>query len=355
MARRQSRKKAILGVIIAVVVIAAFGCGLYLLEHHDGRHKHKAVEGTEAVEPTILYLGDDEYEITHNVESYLLIGTDDSGKVKAEGTRKYRGRMADFLLLLVLDRTDNTYGFLQIDRNTMTDVPYMDTDGNGEGNAFEQICTANWYGGKPEHGCNNCMYCVSQLLGEMPIQGYYTIHMSDVGILNHAVGGVQITLEDDFSAEDPAMTKGTTLVLNDKQAEIFVRGRMNIGEGDNASRMARQRQYMQGFKSKAWQKLGTDASFIDSLYKQLEDDAVTTIPPSEVSVIVNQMYKGEDLGILDLDGKTKIGTTLKDGKKHEEFYPKTSSIADCMVKLCGIDEEHIHIYGEDDEYFGEDE
>ena len=337
--------------IIAIVVIAAFGGGLYLLEHHGDGSRSESGEAEQAAEPTILYIGDDEYEITHNIESYLLIGTDDSGKVEAEGTKKYRGRMADFLTLLVIDRTENTYGFLQIDRNTMTDVPLMDTDGNGEGTAFEQICTANWYGGKPEHGCNNCMYVVNQLLGEFPIQGYYQIHMSDIGTLNHAVGGVQVTLEDDFSAEDPAMTKGTTILLSDQQAETFVRGRMNIGEGDNASRMRRQRQYMDGFKTKAWQKMGEDPSFVEALYKQLEKDAVTDIPPNQVSVVANQMYKGEDMGTLYLDGKTKIGTTLKDGKKHEEFYPKKKSIAECMVKLCGIDEEHIHIYGEDDAWF----
>ena len=355
MARRQSKQKVILGVIIAIVAIAAFGGVLYALEHHGSTNKNQTGEVTEAAEPVVLYLGDDEYEITHNIESYLLIGTDDSGNVNKEGTKKYRGRMADFLLLLVMDRTENTFGFLQLDRNTMTDVPLMDTDGNGEGEAFEQICCANWYGGKPEHGCNNTMYCVSQLLGEMPIDGYYTIHMSDVGILNHAVGGVQITLEDDFSGSDPAMTKGTTLVLNDKQAEIFVRGRMTIGKGDNESRMKRQQQYMQGFKTKAWQKMGSDPSFMEGLYKALEEDAVTSIPANQVSVIANQMYKGKDQGILTLDGKTKIGTTLDDGQKHEEFYPRTKSIADCMVQLCGIDEEHIHIYGEDDAYFEEDE
>ena len=51
-----------------------------------------------------------------------------------------------FLLLMVLDHTDDTISYLQIDRNTMVDVPYIGVDGNGEGENFEQICTASWYG-----------------------------------------------------------------------------------------------------------------------------------------------------------------------------------------------------------------
>ena len=179
--------------------------------------------------------------------------------------------------------------------------------------------------------------------------------MSDIGILNHAVGGVEVTLNEDFSAADPEMTKGKTLTLNDKQAEIFVRGRMEVGDGTNEARMARQQQYMNAFKAKAKAELSEDSSFINKLYDDLDAVSLTTIQENQLSVIANQMYKGTDLGFVTLDGKTVIGTTLQDGKEHEEFYPEEESIANAMIKLCGIEKTQIHDYVDDEEFEDEAE
>ena len=353
-----SRKK-IIGIIIgAVLVIALFGVGIFLIEKHSERavdpDDYEDYEDYEEEDlgPKYLYFGDDEYEITHNIETYLLMGLDESGNEAAVGTDDYRGRMADFLLLLVIDKTDNTYGFVQLNRDTMVDIPYIDTKGNGDGSAFEQLCIAHWYGGTPEMGCDNTVFVTSELLGDVPIDGYYSIQMSDIKILNHAVGGVEVTLEDDFSSVDPEMTAGKTLTLTDEQAEIFIRGRMEIGDGKNESRMRRQLQYMQGFKAKALQKIGEDASFIDDLLEALKADAVTDIPNSKISVIANQVYKNKDLGILQYEGEATEGDTLHDGIIHAEFYPDTDSIAKVMATLCGIDEAHIKHYEEyDDAYY----
>lgn len=38
--------------------------------------------------------------------------------------------------------------------------------------------------------------------------------LDGISVLNDLAGGVTVTLEDDFSAEDPAMTRGTTLSLH---------------------------------------------------------------------------------------------------------------------------------------------
>ena len=336
----RSKSRVILGIVLAVLLIAGFGGGLYFFEHmHDGEGRAYDDEDVSK----FLVIGDKKYEITHNIESYLLIGTDDSGNVDKEGTDEYRGQLADFLLLFVMDKTDNTYGMLQIDRNTMTTVMDIDREGKEIAEIDEQICTAHWYGGNPQMGCENTVDAASRLLGGFDIDGYYSIHMSDVGTLNHAVGGVEVTLDQDFSASDPQMTAGKTLTLSDAQAEIYVRGRMKVGDGTNAARMQRQLNYMQKFQAKAKSKglMGEDSTFLNELYEDLQDTAVTNIPENRLSVIANEMYKGEDQGILVLDGKTKIGETLNDGIEHEEFYATTDSIAETMMTLCGIDASHI--------------
>lgn len=46
------------------------------------------------------------------------------------------------------------------------------------------------------------------------IDFYLEMSLDGISVLNDLAGGVTVTLEDDFSAEDPAMTRGTTLSLH---------------------------------------------------------------------------------------------------------------------------------------------
>lgn len=78
------------------------------------------------------------------------------------------------------------------------------------------------------------------------IDFYVAMNMDGISELNDLAGGVTVTLEDDFSSIDPAMTKGTTLTLHGNQAETFVRSRMTVGDGTNASRMECQSVYAGG-------------------------------------------------------------------------------------------------------------
>ena len=67
-----------------------------------------------------------EYLLTDNLKCYLMIGTDHSGNESATDNT-YKGSMADFLLVAIRNKTDRTYGFIQLNRDTITDVMILDT------------------------------------------------------------------------------------------------------------------------------------------------------------------------------------------------------------------------------------
>ena len=50
-----------------------------------------------------------------------------------------------------------------------------------------------------EQGCKNTVKAVKKLLGGMEINGYYELNMSEIPTLNQIVGGVTVTLEEDFT------------------------------------------------------------------------------------------------------------------------------------------------------------
>lgn len=327
------------GIALAVILITAFGLGVHFFD----RLTNSKFADSAGEEGEYIYLADHNYEITHNLESYLLIGSDHSGNEDAEGDSKkegerYRGDLADFILLMVFDKTENTYGFLQIDRDTITRIEMPENGEESLQDEFEQLCTARWYGETPEEGCENTVDAVSELLGYYPIDGYYSINMDDIGTLNRAVGGVTVTIEDDFSAEDPEMTPGKTIKLSDEQAEIFVRGRMSIGDGTNQSRMRRQRAYMDSFLDAALNRMDEDEDFVNDLYKELKERAVTDMPGNRVSACANRMHEGRYLGTFELDGEHKEGDTLGDGVMHTEFYPTESSMIDALTSLASIED-----------------
>lgn len=330
---RKKKIKTITGVLITIALICCFGAGIHFFE----KMTNAKPDGFLKNKNDYIYLSDHNYEITHDIDSYLLIGSDNSGK----SGKEYRGNLADFLLLAVFDKTDKTYGFLQIDRDTITRVEMPEGGEESEEDTFEQICTASWYGENPEEGCENTVDAVSELLGYMPIDGYYSINMKDIGKLNHAVGGVTVTLEDDFTNKDPEMEEGKTMKLSDKQAEYFVRSRMDIGDGENTSRMRRQREYMDAYLDSVKSEISKDNDFVNDLYAEFKENVVTDIPQSRISGIANRMNKDKYLGTFELSGEYKKGDTLGDGVKHTEFYPTTSSIIDTLCSLCSIEDRGV--------------
>lgn len=289
----------------------------------------------------IFYIGDKVYGYDHRIETFLFIGTDASGNEKGSG-KDYHGSLADVLILMVIDHTDDTYGFLQIDRNTITDVPMIDQKGEAMGDSKEQICTAHWYGSSPEEGAENTVAAVKTVVGEIEdIDGYYVLNMDQIGRLNSSVGGVEVTIEEDMTEVDPDFKKGKTILLSDEQAERYIRARMTLEDDTNASRMRRQRAYMEAYSSKAMKKLKENPSFIDDLWDSLKEVAVTDMKGKDVSKIAEALRADESKGILSYEGETKLGRLLEDGQEHEEFYPSEESMVDVLTELFSLEEEKV--------------
>lgn len=151
---------------------------------------------------------------------------------------------ADFLRLVVLDDADKTVQQLQIDRDTITPVTVLGLLGDRYEPVTEQICLGYAFGDGRETSCEVTVEAVENLLGGQEIDQYLAMGLDGISTLNDLAGGVTVTLEDDFSAIDPAMTKGATLTLQGEQAETYVRSRRSIGVGTNEARMARQESYI---------------------------------------------------------------------------------------------------------------
>ena len=355
MRNRPFQRKLTGAAVILLLLLAAVIAGSALLERRQQstREEELAAEAGSTgpddwTADNILLLDGELYEFDHRIETFLFIGTDGGGSSDPED---YRGPMADFLMLVVLDHTDNTYGCLQIDRNTVTEVRELDRDGEEITVRDLQICTASWYGRNPVMAAENTVYSVCGYLGSLErIDGYLVLDAKDIGYLNRAVGGVEVTVEDDLSADDPALKRGSKVVLDDRQAERFLTARLEVGEGTNAERMARHRQYLEALFTRVKEKTLEDPEFGLGLWKALKDVSVTDMNGSAFSRIAQKLLKGEGRGIRTIGGTTVLGYILEDGEEHEEFYPDEASLRDEMIRLFSlkmIEEEELPDSGED--------
>ena len=333
---RTSKRRVIIGIIVAIVLIAAFGLVMYLIEHHGLLDEQFGDTGgwDEDEEQIEISLDDKDYFSDDKIDAYLLIGTDAGGKDMGEN---YNGTLADFLTLVLVDSTTEKYAFIQLDRNTIVEMEVPND--NGDFDTYEQqLCTAHWYGKTDEQRNINTVEAVQEVLGGLEIDHFYTISMGDLDAVNHALGGITVDIQSDLTSVDPAFVQGASVTLTDEQAEKFIRARMGVGEGTNQERMSRQTQYIQSAYNKMMGELKEHPEYINDIYEELKGKLQTDEESGDLSQLTNQMLQYESQGIIRIEGKVREADTLGDGVLHEEFYPAEGAVYDALTKVINLEE-----------------
>ena len=345
--------RVIFGVLLALLIVVLLYAVIRVWEQREIRMGQSMIDNytdtqiqvSARNENATIVLGDREYEMDYEVKTYLFMGTDASGNEEGVG-EDYRGAMADTLMLLVIDEKKETYGILQLNRDTITRVPMMLTDGSANASAKLQLCTAHWYGGNQKQSCENTVNTVKDMLGGVPIEGYYALSMRALGKLNQTVGGVRMTFEQDLTEVDENMIKGATLTLTDEQAEKLMRARYEMSDDRNEKRMERQRLFLNAFLAQVREKQKEDSDFILRLYDSLHPYSTEDINMNALTKLLEQMGSYTSKGIFTIDGEAKIGQRLGDGLDHWEFYMDEDSLDSTMNTLypltyVGVWEEEI--------------
>ena len=243
-------------------------------------------EPTDTPEPTVkpetVNFGGKEYLWRDDLSTLLLLGIDD--READEEWEDVVDSQADVLVLAVLSEKDHTCTLLQIDRNTMAEVPVLDENDQFKTSVEEQICLSHDYGSTPEIRCQNTADAVSTLLYDTPVDNYVSMVMGGINALNDAVGGVTVPIEDDFTGVDDTLVKGETVHLMGEHAYNFVHERMRMADDDaNSARMRRQATYMQALTEVLREKVEADDSFVLKLYDAVADYLVTDCAVDELS------------------------------------------------------------------------
>ena len=322
--------KKIVILLACVALLAALIAGASLMAKKDAEApiENAGTAQNAAVKQESLTYDGQEYPMKPHLQTVLLIGTDalEAYEEKTEGVKPfYNYHQADFLSLVVLDTDNNTAEILQLNRDTMTDVPWLDVLGEYGGTEFKQLCLAYNYGDGGMKSCKNTVSAVSGLLFDAPIDHYIQIPMTAIGVLNDLVGGVPVTIEEDMTVIDPAFTKGAAVWLDGVQAEKFVRARMALENDTNLARMKRQRQYLDSFQKRAREAFNSDSEFMVKLMEKLSEFLQSDLTAQQLSDLVTRLDNSEISPIRYAEGELKLG------EQYYEFYPAEASLW-AMVK-----------------------
>ena len=323
--KKEKLYKKLLLVVAAFVVVctATIGIGHMVDNQKMDTGKKEAAATTDTV--TINGV---KCKPNWDIQTYLFIGEDARG-VKEKKTEGDGTGQSDVLELLVIDTKNNTYHKLPINRDTITDVKSLSEDGSYLATTKTQIALAHANGDGMEQSCENTIDAVSNMLYGIRIDGYISLNMDSIKILNHLAGGVPVTIEDDFSQSDKSLVMGKTITLSDDQAMHYVHDRMNVGDGTNECRMRRQKAYIDALFPLYKAKLQADSGFINEFYNELSDYMVTDMSVGEMGNVANMILNSEDKGEVSIKGTNAIAED--DG--YNEFTMDETSRGDVAMEL----------------------
>lgn len=328
----KNRRKSRSAPIILILLVLVIGGGLIFLRVYEQRQlEEEAARAREndVYSPYRLTLSVDgtEYGLRNDLDTYLLIGLDKVTETLSDPESFINNQQADFLFLMIVDHTNRTYSALHVNRDTMTDIYRYGLGGKRLASYTGQLALAHTYGSGRNDSCRYTTDAVSNILLDVPIEHYLSLTMDAIPVLNDLVGGVVVHVVDDFSEVDPTLEMGKDVRLWGKHALTYVRTRVEVGDGTNLSRMARQREYINGMYLQLSEKLKDDDGFAARVASRMADFMVSDLTSNDLANLVERIKEYRFTTIYSMDGEAF------QGEKYIEFYPDEEALAQLVVQL----------------------
>jgi len=235
----------------------------------------------------------------------------------------------DFNMLCVLNRKTGHYAIMPINRDTMVEVNQLDATGEVFLTFVGQFALAHSFGDGGLRSCRNAVDSIEDLLFGIKVDHYLALTMEAVPVINDAVGGVTLTLEDDLTVLDPGWTKGRTVTLMGEDALVFVRARSELADGTNLARMNRQQQYILALQDALKEAAAGDDSFALSLFKSVSKQITTDTVITSLSDLVDNLMESEFDGLVPIPGEA----ILNPETDHTEFWADQEGLKETVVGL----------------------
>lgn len=360
-ARRKKRKIILITVCSVVVVLIVGIVTTFMILRHRGEKslKEKTQNVQADAENNYITYNGKKYHYKEDMVNILCLGIDirqenldewaqedleaeqeEAGGAEAEGdgaekkeiTGKGKGRrsgQADAIFILALDTKEHTLDVIAVPRDIMVPVKKYTITGEYAGIEELQITLQHAYGDGKEQSCELMEEAVSNLFYQLPINGYCSINMLALPVINDAVGGVEVHIDEDLTLLNPEFTEGSDVLLKGEAAMDFVGGRDITVAQSSLARIGRQKEYLMSFVPTAKSAVKSNITLPVELYQTLSEYMVTDISADEVTYLASEAvqcdFSGDRLHIVSVD--------VQQGEKYEEYYVKEDELYQMIIDI----------------------
>ena len=319
--------------VIAVVVVAA-AVGLIAAKVTTNKGKSNIPQsqtGAEADQSEwgnrLTYKGKN-YRKNENISTVLFVGVDQNSEDQwddygeaTEGVIGNSGR-ADSIILFVLNDETQTTKMLLISRDTMTEVDVYDKSGKFAYSTQNHLNMQYSYGDSPSKSLYLMKRTVGDLLYKIRIDGALSLTMDGISKIVDLLGGIPLTMAEDYSYIDERYTEGTTVTLDGKEMEHFIRYRDTNEFASNEKRVARQ-SWLIGEVFQYLKKTGA-MSFIEDIIDKDPDYIEADVDGELLKKLSKYQIESE---------KLRLPGENVQGEKYDEFHVDEEALQDLIVEL----------------------
>lgn len=332
-------------VILALVIVVgvktkAENTGSHIADDTENSYEQQVVGQTDTTqdsgqekwqEGVVAYEGK-EYLYNTDIKTYLMMGVDIDGPVQ-QSSDYTQGGQSDALFLLVVNNKTQQLQVISINRNTMTDIELCDEDGIDMGPLKTQICLQHAFGDGKRLSCSKTVDAVSGLFQNIPISGYLAMNMGGIPQMNDAVGGVEVTVQQDISFPKAGvdLKKGKKVTLDGTQAYYYLHGRDTEEYGSATKRLQREEQYIVAYMNKLKKISAENPDQVTEIYDSISDYLVTSV---DFTSMIDQLmtYDFSEDQMYTVPGKTVEGKPI-DGKRYEEYHVDEDAMEELIMKV----------------------
>lgn len=326
--RKQGKGGWILGICLAVCTIAA-AFTLYLMQKDrtaavlpSPAASGGTVAGTsQTMEDGVIYKGT-AYTYNKNLKNILFLGVDrklDAAGVETAG----RNGQADCILLLVMDKETRRTTLLQISRDSMVQVGIYDISGRHLADERMQIALQYAYGDSDTKSCWLMKAAVSELLYGIPVDSCLSLTVEGIAAITDAMGGVTVTVPQDYTAIDESLQAGASVSLKGSLAERYVRYRDTDVTGSNSQRMQRQNEFLKAMFTQMKGERG-NAAFYNHILDSASPYMTSDLDAEELKALSEY-----DMG----DAMLEVPGTVSAGAVHDEFKVDDQKLYELILEL----------------------
>lgn len=305
---------------VGLGIAAAVMLGMMVMFLIEDQQEQPVVseEENQAADWYVTYEGQ-KYEYDSDIRNILFIGVDQTGPF--EKREAGNGGQADSLVLLSMNKSTEQISLLEISRESMVPVKVYDSNGFPLETKRGQVALQYAYGDGKEKSCRLMKTAVSELLYEIPVHAYIAMGLDGIVKVTDLLGGVKITVPEDYTNINSQFVKGAEIVLNGEMAEQYVRYRDTQVSGSNTERMERQTQFIEAL---AAQLQGKEMSWYEWLFRETEEYVLTDLTYEEMERLsAYEMVKP----IQSVPGEVILG------EEHDEFVVDNDQLQKMIINL----------------------